>query len=101
MLGHEGEPIALAPEVEQGIGPGMELTGASERLAGAYVVGALPRVMHDEYGELVLALELAEVVKQRRHRTGDVLVATVHPHEGVEHQNAFVLIAEALRSQLV
>ena len=46
----------------------------------------LARVVDDDDGELVAALQLAQVGEQRRDLAGDVLVDAVQADEGIEDE---------------
>ncbi|HSO37887.1 MAG TPA: hypothetical protein VLT33_35410, partial [Labilithrix sp.] len=45
-------------------------------------------MMHDEDGDVVLALQRAEVAEQRGDLSGVVLVDAMKAHEGIENQKA-------------
>ena len=45
-------------------------------------------MMHDEDGDVMLALQRAEVAEQRGDFSGVVLVDAVEAHEGIEHEKA-------------
>jgi hypothetical protein len=53
-------------------------------------------MMHDEDGDVVLALQGAEVAEQRGDLTGVVLVDAVQAHEGVEHEKARRIAADGV-----
>jgi hypothetical protein len=86
MLGGEEEGVALSPEVEARIGPGVELARAAKGLAGSQVTGAFSGVVNDGDGEMVSALEVAKKGKERHDGGGDVFIDAVQPHKGVEDQ---------------
>lgn len=64
MLDGQDDRVLLSTDVEIGISPRVEVTAASERKAGL-TTGAtvLSRVMHDEDGEIELALQRAQISK--------------------------------------
>ena|SRR6185437_15787558 len=77
-----------AAQVEVRVAPGVELRGAAKRLSGAGVAGGLLRMMHEEHGESVPALKLAQVREERCDLAARVLVDPVQTHEGIEDQQA-------------
>ena len=76
----------MAAEVEVRVAPGVEFARAAQRLAGAHLAAALARVVHEHDGDVVAALELAQVREQRRDLAGEVLVDAVQAHEGIEDE---------------
>lgn len=56
------------------VAPGMDLRGAAQRVASADTAAAFLGAMHDEYGEVMTALQLAQVGDQGSDFTAGVLV---------------------------
>ena len=87
MLDREEKSVFLATDVEVGVSPGVEVAASAKRLAGLRASAAIfACMMHDENGDVVLALQRAEVAKQRGDLAGVVLVDAVQAHEGIEHE---------------
>jgi hypothetical protein len=59
MFGGEGESCAVAAEVEVGVTPAVEFAGTAEGLTGAGGVGVFAGMVHQQDGQMKLALELA------------------------------------------
>jgi len=74
MLDGERELVSVTTQVEIGVAPGVEFGRAAERLAAAHFRAAFACVMHEQDGDVVLALELAEVRKEWGAFAGCVLV---------------------------
>jgi hypothetical protein len=88
MLDRQREIIAVAAQVEVGIAPGVELRGASQRLTGADAATALLDVMDDEHGNVMPALQLAQVGEQRGDLAAGVIVDAVETYEWIEDEQA-------------
>ena len=88
MLDGEGEIIAVAAQIEIGIPPGVELGGAAQRLTGADAATSLLGVMDDEHGNVMPALQLAQVGEQRGDLAAGVLVDAVETYERIEDEQA-------------
>ena len=88
VLGGQEQSAAMTPHVEERVGPGEEVAGAAQALAGLAAGAALAGVVHDDDGHVVGALELAQVPEHGGHLPGVVLVDAVQAHEGIEHQQA-------------
>src|SRR6202163_4858023 len=73
---------------EVGIAPGMELRGAAQRLTGADAATALLGVMDDEHGNVMPALQLAQVGEQRGDFAAGVFVDAVETYERIEDEQA-------------
>jgi hypothetical protein len=87
LLDDEGECVGLSAEVEVRVAPCMEVARAAETKPGLRLPDArLTRVVDHEDGEVVLALEVAEVGEDARHLERRVLVDSVESHEGIEHE---------------
>jgi hypothetical protein len=70
-------------------------TAAAERQTGLGAGAAvLASMVHDEDGDVVLALQGAEVAEQGGDLAGVVLVDAVEPDEGVEHEEAGCELAD-------
>ena len=66
----------------------MELGGAAQRLPGPNISGSLSGMVHDDDGDAMSALQLAEESEQRRHLAADILVDAVETDEGIEDKQA-------------
>ena len=88
VLGGEGEGVTLAAEEEAGIGPGVEVAGAAEVLAGGAGATVLAGVVNDGDGDVKGSLEVAEVGEQGRDIAGEVFIDAVESDEGVEEEEA-------------
>ena len=66
----------------------MELRGAAQRLTGADAATTLLGVMDDEHGNVMPALQLAQVGEQRGDLAAGVLVDAVETHERIEDEQA-------------
>lgn len=88
VFDRDGEVIAEAADVESAVGPGVEVTGATERLAGVSTEAAFLGVMDDDDGDVVLALHLAEEREESGDITGAILVDAVQADEGIEEEDA-------------
>ncbi len=86
MLDGQRQLLAVAPQIEVAVAPGVELGGAAQGLAGAEAGAALPGVVHDEHGDAVPALQLAQPGEQGGDLAAGVLVDAVQPHEGIEDE---------------
>ena len=78
--------LAVATQIEVAVAPGVELGGAAQGLAGADASSALPGVVHDEHGDAVPTLQLAQIGEQGRDLAAGVLVDAVQPHERIEDE---------------
>ena len=75
----------------------MEVAAATERLAGLRAGAAiLACMMHDEHGDIVLALQGAEIAEQGGDLTGVVLVNAVKSNKGIEHEKARRVAADGV-----
>ena len=73
----------------------MEIAAAAERQASLGAGTAIfARMVHDEDGDVVLALEGAEIAEQGGDFTGIVLVYPVETNKGVEHEQAWRELAD-------
>jgi len=88
VLDGEPELVALLPQVEGGVDPCVEVAAAAEVLSGVAGAAVLAGVVDDDDGEVVLALQLAQVGEQARDVAGVVLVEPVQAYEGVEQEHA-------------
>jgi hypothetical protein len=82
------EPESLlgpAQEVAGGVGPGVEVRAAPERLAEV-LASPFTHVVDDDEGEIVAAVELAQEAEQGRDFGGAVLVDAVQADEGIEDE---------------
>jgi len=87
VLDGEEKGVLLTPDVEVGIAPCVEVAASAERLAGLRASAAIfACMMHDEDGDVVLALQRTEVAEQRGDLTGVVLVDAVQAHEGIKDE---------------
>ncbi len=97
VLDGEDERVLLPADVEVGVAPGVKVTAAAERepglCAGATVFACM---MHDEDGDVVLALQGAEIPEQRGDLTGVVLVDAVQSDEGIEDEQARRIAADGV-----
>src|SRR5271154_423688 len=75
----------MASEEQEGVGPGEEVARAAEALPRV-TPAVLAGVVDDEHGDIVGALQLAEVAEERGDLPGVVLVDAVQSHEGVEDE---------------
>ena len=64
----------------------MKLRGAAQRLTGADAGAALLGVMDDEHGNVMPALQLAQVGEQRGDLAAGVLVNAVEMYERIEDE---------------
>ena len=86
MLDGEGERVVAAAQIQVAVAPGVKLRGAAQRLAVAQAMGGLAGVMHDQDGELMAALQFAQIGEQRGDFATGVLVDAVQTHERVEDE---------------
>ena len=86
MLDGQRQLLVVATQVEVAVAPGVELGGAAQGLPGADARSALPGVVHDEHGDAVPTLQLAQPGEQGRDLATGVLVDAVQPHEGIEDE---------------
>lgn len=84
VLDSEGELGSLATEIEIGVSPGVELGAATQGLAGAELVRAFSGMVDKDDGELIAALELAQISEKRGDLVRGVFVDAMQSHEGVE-----------------
>ena len=79
----ELEAVTLADEVGAGVGPGVQVGAAAQRLTelGA---GALADVVDDGDGGGVFTLEVSELTEEGRDVGGAVFVEMMEAHEGIE-----------------
>ncbi len=95
VLGGEQELLAVTAQGEGGIDPGEEVSGAAQALA-AGGAAVLAGVVDDHDGEVVGALQLAQVAEDGGDVAGLVLVDAVESHEGVEQEQARGMAADGL-----
>src|SRR5215468_6565046 len=86
MLDGQGEIIAIPPEIEVAVTPGVELRGPAQRLPTAGVGGTLLGMVDDKHGKCVAALQLAQIGEQRGDLAAGVLVDAVQAHERIENE---------------
>lgn len=87
VLDGDGELLPGASDIESAVNPGVEVSRPTEALAALRSGGAiLPGVVHDEDGDIVLALELAEKREHGGDLRGAVLVDAMEADEGVEQE---------------
>jgi hypothetical protein len=87
--------VGASDEVAGGVGPGVEVGAAAERLAGV-PARALGHVMDDDEGEVMAAVELAEEAEEAGDIGRAVLVEAVKPDQGIEKQEPGPEIREGL-----
>jgi hypothetical protein len=61
VLDREREVVVAASQVEIGIAPGVQISGAAERLTAESGGGVLAQVVDEDDGEVVSALEIAQL----------------------------------------
>ncbi|MEJ7604483.1 MAG: hypothetical protein WKG01_41895 [Kofleriaceae bacterium] len=88
MFDGEHELTAVPPQVEERVGPGEEIAGAAEALAGSTGGSVLACVMDDDDRDIERALKLAEVAEQGGDLTGVVLIDAVQADKRIEDQEA-------------
>ena len=89
VLDGDGELVLGATDVEGAIGPGVEISRAAEALPGLGSSRAvLASVVHDEDGDIVLALHLAKKGEESRDIASAVFVDAVEADERVEQEQA-------------
>ena len=86
MLGGQGQPGAFAAQVEIGVAPAVEFTGATQVLARRSGVGVFAGMVDQHDGQVKLALELAEVRKQSGDLSGVVFIDAVESDQRIEDQ---------------
>jgi hypothetical protein len=91
----ELESSMVAPHVQQRIGPREEVSRAAQALSGL-ARAVLACVVHDQDGDVVRALQFAEVPQQGGHLTGVVLIDAVQAYEGIEHEQARRILRDDL-----
>ena len=64
----------------------MKLAGAAQGLAGAHLGAAFARVVDEHDGDVVTALEVAQVCEQRRNFAGEVLVDEMKADKRIEDE---------------
>jgi hypothetical protein len=75
VLDGEDEGVLVPAHVQIGVAPGVEVAASAKRPAGLRAGAAIfACMMHDEDGDVVLALQGAEVAEQRGDLSGVVLV---------------------------
>src|SRR5579885_570703 len=101
MLDAESQmPGRRAAQVKVRVAPGVELRGAAKRLPRAGVAGGFLRVMHEEHGEAVPALQFPQVREERCDLAARVLVDPVQTHEWIEDQQARLQGGDRLLEEL-
>jgi len=89
MLDGEGEVSLLSPQIEVGVSPGMQVSGAAEALSGLCAGAAVfARVVDDEHGDIEIALQGAEIAEDGGDLPGVILVDAVEADEGVEDEQS-------------
>lgn len=88
VLNGEEQLCAAAPDEQQRICPRKEVAGAAQTLSGLASGAILTRVVHDEDGYVVGALQLAQIAEQRGDLTGVVFVDAMQAHKGIEHEHS-------------
>src|SRR3989338_8029917 len=86
MFDGEDELVFLPSQVEIGIPPCMDFTGAPQGLTGTYVVSRFACVMHKDDGGLEQALEVSETGQERRDFTGGVFIDLVQADKRIENE---------------
>src|SRR5580658_6659832 len=76
----------MASDEQERVGPGEEVAGAAEALPRVSHRAVLAGVVDDEHGDVVGALQLAEIAEERGDLAGVVLVDAVQSHERVEDE---------------
>src|SRR6201995_2653197 len=84
--GQDDAVVTIAPQIEIGVAPGVELRRAAQGLAGADVARAFLGMMDDGDGERVAALEFAQEGEQRCALAAVVFVDAMQPDERVEDE---------------
>jgi hypothetical protein len=75
MLDIEEKALAVATQIEIRVPPSMEFGGSAECPAAAFMSGGLAGVMDEGDGGVVIALQRAQIGKDRCDLTGDILIA--------------------------
>lgn len=86
MLDGEQELCAASADEQQRVRPREEVAGAAEALSGLASRAVLARVVHDEDGDVMRALQLTQITEQRRDLTGIILIDAVYTHKRIEHE---------------
>ena len=86
--GQDDTIVTVAPEIEVGIAPGMELRGSAQGLPGADGTGALFGVVDEHDGDGVAPLQFAQEGEQWGDVTADILIDAVQSHERIEDEKA-------------
>src|SRR5690349_6721721 len=74
MLDGERELVALPPQVEIAVAPSVELRGTAQRLPATRPGGAFLRVMDDDDGKRITALQLSQIGEQGSDLAAGVLI---------------------------
>ena len=77
---------AFAPQVKIGVAPAVEFTGTAQGLARTGSVGVFAGVVHQQDGQLKLALEFPEVRKQGGDLGGVVFLQPMEPDQRIEDE---------------
>ncbi len=97
VLDGEDERVLLRADMEVGVPPRVEVAASAKGLAGlGAAASVLACMMHNEDGDVVVALQGAEVAEQRRDLTGVVFVDALEANEGVEHEKAGRVAADGI-----
>lgn len=95
VLDGEQQAILLSSDVEIAISPCVEITAAAERQASLGAGTAIfAGMVYDKDGDVVLALERAEVAEQGGDFAGIVFIDPVKTNKGVEHEQAWPELAD-------
>jgi hypothetical protein len=96
VLDGQDELLALTTQGERGVDPGEEVTGSAQVLA-AGGAAVLARVVDDGEGQVVGALQLAQISEDGGDIAGLILVNAMEPHEGVEQEEPGSMAPDGLR----
>ena len=88
MFDRELEVIAATVEVEVGIAPPMQVTGAAQGLTGTIFPGGLFRMMDQHDGEMKAALQITQERKDRSDFRSVIFVNAMQPDKRVEDKQA-------------
>jgi hypothetical protein len=75
--GQNDAVVTVAPEIEVGITPGVELRRSAQRLTGTDCAGALFGVVDDSDRDAMAALQFAQEGKQRGDVAADILIDAI------------------------
>lgn len=74
VFGGEGQFSAATAHVKVGVAPAMQFARAAQGLAGTRGVGSLAGVVHEQDGELMFSLQMAQEGEQGSHLRGVVFI---------------------------